>query len=109
IHSPPSPNWVGDLILECEVNVDSTPLTLPSPPADGGEGRVRGGQLVLELSKGMDRFQARWELASGQCTLVRVSASKEEQLQSKATALKPGANHLLRFANVDRRLLVWVD
>jgi len=98
IHSPPSPNWIGDLILECEVNVDSA-----------GGGQQPGGQLVLELSKGLDRFQARWDLASGQCTLVRITASKEEQLQSKTTSLKPGTNHLLRFANVDRRLCVWVD
>jgi signal peptidase I len=97
LHSTPSPNWVGDLILECEVNLS---------PADG---QALQGQLVLELSKGVDRFQARWEMPSGQCSLVRVTGSKEEQLESKPTALKPGGNHRLRFANVDARLIVWVD
>src|SRR5262249_44523606 len=42
---PPEPNnWVGDLALECEVKVDQAE-----------------GELVLELSKGFDRFQARWD------------------------------------------------
>jgi signal peptidase I len=85
-------NWVGDLMLECEVAADQ--------PA---------GELVLELAKGVDRFQARWDLSSGICTLVRLGKDKpEEQLDSKPTALK-GGTHRLRFANVDERLLVWVD
>lgn len=96
-HTPPSPNWVGDLMLECEVNIE---------PAGG---QASQGQLVLELSKGVDRFQARWELPSGQCRLVRLGSPKEEELASQPTSLKPGSSHRLRFANVDRKLLIWVD
>ncbi|HLJ94445.1 MAG TPA: S26 family signal peptidase [Gemmataceae bacterium] len=96
-HGPPSPNWVGDLMLECTVNLESA----PSPPS--------GDQFVLELSRGVDRFQARWDLSTGQCTLVRITAAKEEQLQSQLTSLKRGGNHFLRFANVDEKLVVWVD
>lgn len=91
-HTPPPHNWVGDLILECEVTVDR-----PS------------GELILELSKGVDRFRARWDLPAGTCTLVRVRGDKEEPLGSKPSVLKPGTAHRLRFANVDDRLTVWVD
>ena len=88
-------NWVGDLMLECAVGVEKAE-----------------GELVLELTKGGDRFQARWDLATGTCSLVRlrVRAGKdvEEKLESKPTKLKKGS-YRLRFANVDQRLLVWVD
>jgi signal peptidase I len=85
-------NWVGDLILECEATVDA-----PS------------GELALELSKGVDRFQARWDLSSGVCTLLRKNQDGEQTLESKPTALKKKGTYRIRFANVDQRLVVWVD
>ncbi|MBV9123253.1 MAG: hypothetical protein JO112_07850, partial [Planctomycetes bacterium] len=85
-------NWVGDLILDCEAAIDQPE-----------------GNLVLELSKGVDRFQARWDLASGVCTLVRLHDGQEEVLDSKPTALKKKGTYRLRFANVDERLTVWVN
>jgi signal peptidase I len=94
-HSTPAQNWVGDLMLECEVNVEQ-----PT------------GTLVLELSKGVDRFQARWDLASGVCTLSRstLGESGEKKLgDSRPTALKGKGTYRLRFANVDERLTVWVN
>jgi signal peptidase I len=87
----PPQNWVGDLILECEAAVDQ--------PA---------GELVLELSKGVDRFRAKFDLITGTCTLVRVRDGKEEKLEQKSTGLR-GGTHQVRFANVDERLTVWVD
>jgi signal peptidase I len=86
-------NWVGDLILECEVKIDKPE-----------------GELVLELVRGSDRFQARWDLASedGVCTLTRINAGIKETLEQKPTRLRKGT-YRLRFANVDRRLTVWVD
>jgi signal peptidase I len=87
-------NWVGDLILECDVTVEKSE-----------------GELVLELAKGVDRFRATWDLSSGKCTLSRLHDGKEEQWEggSKPTSLtKPGTYHV-RFANVDERLIVWVD
>jgi signal peptidase I len=89
-HSPEQ-NWVGDLILDCNVQTDGAQ-----------------GELTLELSKGVDRFRARWDLSTGVCTLLRVQDDKEEKLDSKPTSLKGGA-HSVRFANVDERLTVWVD
>jgi signal peptidase I len=85
-------NWVGDLILECEATIDNPQ-----------------GELTLELSRGVDRFQAHWDLASGVCTLLRVNEDGEQKLESKPTALNKKSTYRLRFANVDQRLCVWVD
>jgi signal peptidase I len=90
-------DWVGDLILECEVTADKPE-----------------GELVMELSKGPDRFQASWNLADGLCTVHRVTTDKEtkgirkEELDRKKTVVTRGS-HRLRFANVDQNLTLWVD
>jgi signal peptidase I len=93
-HHPPlmDNNWVGDLILECEAVLDNPQ-----------------GELTLELSHGVDRFQARWDLSTGSCTLFRVTEDGEQKLDTKPTALNKKGSYHLRFANVDRRLVVWVD
>jgi signal peptidase I len=91
-HHTPAQDWVGDLMLETEVQVDQAQ-----------------GELTLELSKGVDRFQARWDLTTGLCTLVRITGDKETKLESAETALKKPGKYRLRFANFDNRLTVWVD
>jgi signal peptidase I len=88
----PAENWVGDLVLDCEAVVEKAE-----------------GELVLELSRGPDRFQARFDLGSGTCSLLRVSDGKETELARKPTRLNKAGTYRLRFANVDRRLTVWVD
>ena len=100
----PSHNWVGDLMLECQVE------------ATKGE-----GEFWLELSKGIHRFQARWDLASGMCTLfkdvyeiedgpkVLKQVGKSVELDSKPTKLRGPGTYQVRFANIDARLTVWVD
>jgi signal peptidase I len=80
--------WVGDLLLECEVKVDKAQ-----------------GNLILELSKGTDRFQARFDLNTGKCTLYR----GQKELAARDTRLSKPGTYRLRFGNVDRRLTVWVD
>jgi signal peptidase I len=85
-------NWIGDLMLECTATV-----TQPQ------------GRLTLDLAKGVDRFQARWDLATGICTLVRLTDGKEETLDSQPTAIKKAGTYELRFANFDERLTVWVN
>jgi signal peptidase I len=86
-------NWVGDLILEFKADI-----------------KEAKGHLILELSKGVDRFQARWDLSTGICTLVRINKDHmEEELDKKDTGLKKPGSYRLRFANVDERLTVWVD
>jgi signal peptidase I len=89
----PGENWASDLILEGEVTPDKAE-----------------GKLMLELSKGVDRFRAVWDLPAQTCTLFRLTpGGREDELASKPSALKPGSSHRLRFANVDERLTVWVD
>ncbi len=88
----PGQNWVGDLLLECKVKVAEA-----------------HGKLVLELSKGVDRFRASWDLSSGMCTLTRLTDGSEKQLEAKPTAVKKPGTYRLCFANVDERLTVWVD
>jgi signal peptidase I len=90
---PHNANWVGDLMLEAKVTV-----TQPT------------GEFLMELNRGVDRFQAKWDLASGQCTLWRIpekGAAKE--LGSAPTNLRGAGTHEVRFANFDARLTVWVD
>lgn len=93
-------NWVGDLMLECEIQCAGE----PGASAPGGH-----PQLVLELARGVDRFQARWDLATGVCTLVRINEGKEEVLDSRPSPLRANGTYEVRFANADERLLVWVD
>jgi signal peptidase I len=89
-HSHPETNWVGDLLIECEATVEQ---------ADG--------EFLMELSKGVERFLARWDLASGECTIQRVFGQSYIVLGKQPSELRTGT-HLLRFANVDDRLVVWV-
>ncbi len=85
-------NWVGDLMLEAEVSVDRP-----------------DGVLIMELSEGIDRFQARWTLNTGECKLIRQSAGQETEISSKSTAVSKPGRYKLAFANVDERLTVWVN
>jgi signal peptidase I len=91
-HGQASRNWVGDLMLECEVNV-----------------KQAAGELTLELSKGVDRFRARWQLATGTCTLERIDKNGTQKLDSQETSLRKPGKYRLRFADFDDRLTVWVD
>lgn len=91
-HSRPAENWVGDLMLECEVQINAPQ-----------------GQLVFELSRGPDRFHATWDLTTGKCTLSRLSDGNEKDLETQDTQLKKAGKYRIRFANVDDRLMVWVD
>lgn len=93
-------HWVGDLMVECEVTVEKAE-----------------GQFVLELSRGTHRFRALFDLATGGCTLKTIKHGGKgapadgagEELATKPTDLKKPGTYHVRFANVDDRLLVWVD
>jgi hypothetical protein len=90
-YDPSEHNWVGDLILDCELTV-----------------KQAAGEFCMELSEGQDRFQACWELATGECTLYRLNGGKRTKLDSKKTRLSAPGTYEVRFANVDDRLTVWV-
>jgi signal peptidase I len=97
---PQGQHWVGDLMIECDVTIDKP-----------------DGKLVLELSRGVERFRAIFDLTTGDCTLKQIRNTGAaapaddaggEPLATKPTALKKSGTYHVRFANVDDRLLLWV-
>ncbi len=88
-------HWVGDLMLECNLEVVEPK-----------------GEFCLELSRGIHRFQASFDLATGDCTLYRLGKDNQREdppLAVKPTSVKAAGNYLVRLANIDARLTVWVD
>ena len=85
-------NWVGDLIEECTANVEASQ-----------------GDLTLELSKGADRFQARFDLQAGTVSLWRLTGGQAQEIAKPVPAISKPGKYNLRFANVDSRLTLWVD
>jgi signal peptidase I len=93
-------------MLECEVVVEQAK-----------------GELVSQLSKGIDRFEARFNLSDGTCTLQRLTyevkpgkndkeqleLKEEKNLGSAPSPLDKPGTYRLRFSNFDERLVVWVD
>jgi signal peptidase I len=72
------------------------------------------GELILELAKGLDRFQARFNLSNGECTLVRLTGrlgdrQDRKEIAKKSTSVTKAGSYHVRFANFDERLTVWVD
>jgi len=81
--------WVGDLMLECRAKI--------TDPA---------AEVVLELSKGPNRYQA--VFAGGAVKLTRVGPGGGPVGSWRTKITGPGT-YDLRFANFDCRLRVWVD
>jgi signal peptidase I len=89
----PNPDWAGDLMLECDLKVDKAE-----------------GEFWMELSKGINRYRARWDLATGSCTLFKQGLDQAAvALETKSTRLKGPGSYFVRMANIDARLTVWVD
>ena len=91
----PREHWVSDLILDCTVEVPS-----------------QDSEVVLELAKGHDRFQATF--VGGKCNLARITVAdtgheERKEMGSHETKITKGGTYKLRLANVDARLTVWVD
>ena len=83
-------HWVGDLALECQVTSSS-----------------ESGTITLELVRGGRRFTCRIDLATGKA-LLGIDGLAEFK-PSAATALRGIGTHRVRFSNVDRQLILWVD
>jgi len=91
--------WVGDLTVRCDVAVDE----LEDDP-----------ELTLELIEGFRTYRCRFDLESGQCTILHLSDGPREEedeviLGTAETELQGAGKHRVTFANVDDRLCVWVD
>lgn len=90
VPEPERVHWVGDLALECTL-----------------ESRSETGQVVLELVKGGRRFQCRIDLATGRAAF---SITGQDHFRPTAlTAVVSRGKHQIRFSNIDRQLLLWVD
>lgn len=93
--------WVGDLMLDCQVDVDSA---------------TPGAQIVFELNEGARRYRCRIEPESGKATLYYPDplnrdddASAEVVLAEAETRMKGTGSYHITFANEDNRLSLWVD
>jgi signal peptidase I len=83
-------HWVGDLIVEADVEVKQS-----------------RGELLLDLVEGGKHFRCTIDLTTGQATLS-VDGAAEFRPTAKTTVDGPGS-YRLSFANVDDQLLLWVD
>lgn len=90
--------WVGDLTLNLHADVRKID---------------KESELLLELVEGVRRYQARFDLSTGEVVLSYTDAlgkpNEEIELARAATDVKGTGGHALTFANVDDRLLLWVD
>ena len=83
-------NWVGDLMMEAQVDV-----------------RDDQGRLLLDLVEGGVHFRATIEVSSGEASL---SIDGLSDYQPKAqTAVKGTGSYRLAFANFDDQLTLWVN
>ena len=83
-------NWVGDLAIDCELEVEEA-----------------SGELLLDLVEGGKHFTCTIDLQTGEATLS-IEGLPDFQPQA-STTLKAAGDYEIRFANVDDQLLVWID
>jgi signal peptidase I len=83
-------HWVGDLILEANIEIEAAQ-----------------GELMLDLVEGGRHFTCTVDLTNGDATLSAEGAG-DFAPQAK-TPLRGTGKHRVAFANVDDRLLLWVD
>lgn len=82
-------HWVGDLAVECRVDVED------------GE-----GELLLQLVEGGTVFECRINVTTG---VARFLVPGEEGAREVQTSIRGAGRYRLRFANVDDQLLLWVN
>lgn len=93
-------HWVGDLALECDVDVKSA-----------------SGELWLDLVEGGVHYQVAIDIASGKATASILGgkysfAGKEGEETSNptgATSVRGAGRHRFRLSNLDNELVLWVD
>jgi signal peptidase I len=93
-------HWVGDLALECEVEVASS-----------------AGEVLLDLVEGGVHYTCRIDVASGEAKLeidqgqtpFVAADGATTQFPTAATALKGPGAYKLRLANCDDQVTLWVN
>ncbi|MEZ6046599.1 MAG: signal peptidase I [Planctomycetaceae bacterium] len=104
VHQPdghvadPARYWVGDLTLSFN--------------ADLRKGSSES-ELVVELNEGVRQYRCRFDLNTGKVQAFLIdnflSANEERLLGTAETSVVSGGAYNIRFANVDNRLVLWVD
>ena len=89
-------HWVGDLAVECNIEIESTE-----------------GQLALDLVEGGVHYTCKINVADGTAQLSindgRGNFDDGQTLRSAATKLNGKGNYELRFSNIDDQLRLWID
>lgn len=83
-------HWVGDLVVDCELDVQGT-----------------SGAVLLDLVKGGRHFGCSIDVATGKAQLS-IDGLSDWHPTAETSVRAPGKYRLM-FANVDEQLLVWVD
>lgn len=83
-------HWVGDLLLQCQIDVSSD-----------------DGRVLFDLVKGGRHFGCTIDVATGQARLSIDSRSDWQPVGE--TPIRGPGSHQVTFANADRQLLLWVD
>jgi signal peptidase I len=83
-------HWVGDLMVEADVEVEAA-----------------SGALLLELIEGGRRFTCSIDLTNGEAGLAAQGAA--DYAPKAKTPLDGPGDYRVAFANVDDQLLLWVD
>ncbi|HEX5470410.1 MAG TPA: signal peptidase I, partial [Lacipirellulaceae bacterium] len=82
--------WVGDLMMEANVDIES-----------------KSGELLLDLVEGGKHFTCRINVATGEAHL---SADDDASFAPKAkTSIVGPGKYAIAFSNFDDQLLLWVD
>ena len=88
-------NWVGDLALECNVDVQS-----------------EQGELLLDLVEGGWHFRCNIDVATGKATLLingGAQSFKEAPTIEGMTSVRGKGDYRILFSNVDDELRLWVN
>jgi len=91
-------NWVGDLALECDVDIQSD-----------------SGEFTLDLVEGGWHFTCTFDVASGTATLAMRDPSgaprdlKSGPTVSTTTRVKGAGSYRVMLSNVDSELRLWVN
>ncbi len=83
-------HWVGDLVLECSLEVEGSQ-----------------GKFLMALVQGGRVFRCELDVATGVATLV-VDGDRPFPTAHQTPVRGPG-KYELRFANVDQQLVLWVN
>ena len=93
--------WVGDLTLNCTVEITSV--------------TDAQSELILELTEGVRRYSCHINVTSGEATLFKNddmsadSSSTKVEMAKATTPVRGPGTYTFAFANVDDRLCLWVN